>query len=167
MIEHAESTLRRMETLSIPEPNTGCFLWLGCVKRHGYGVVGVKRSGRTGRSGWRSEAAHRVAWELANGPVPPGLFVLHTCDQPGCINPKHLYVGTQFDNMQDSVRRKRSISSKPMCKRGHQLSGPNLKTYMNYGLPTRHCRECVRINERARNARNKAVRVIAQSKRAV
>lgn len=73
-----------------------CWLWKGHRDHGGYG--------RFTRDG-RSATAHRTAWELANGPVPGGLMVLHHCDVRACVNPAHLYVGTASDNMRDGVSR--------------------------------------------------------------
>lgn len=78
-----------------------CWPWLRSVDRCGYGKFQV---------GARSnDVAHRVAWRLVNGPVPEGLYVLHHCDNPPCVNPRHLYTGTQFDNMHDAVVRGRHV----------------------------------------------------------
>lgn len=124
----------KLETGSIPEPNTGCFLWLGDINKDGYG--GVRHRGR-------SLLAHRAAWEDKYGPPPAGKYVLHTCDQPCCINTNHLYIGTQSDNMRDAVRRGRNQNTKKThCKRGHPLSGKNLYSYTNKGRPARCCYAC-------------------------
>lgn len=77
----------------IPEPNTGCWLWEGSVWRGGYGSVWNGHGGVIG--------AHRRAWEIAKGPIPAGMLVLHKCDVPLCINPDHLFLGAQVDNMAD------------------------------------------------------------------
>lgn len=76
----------------IPEPNTGCWLWLGGSVRAGYGHFPLRG---------RMVLAHRFAWAEAHGPVPPGLFVCHRCDNPPCCNPAHLFLGTARDNMRD------------------------------------------------------------------
>lgn len=65
----------------------------------GYGVVS--------KNGQRLGQAHRVSWELTNGPIPPGLLICHKCDNPPCINPDHLFMGTQGDNMKDMMKKGR------------------------------------------------------------
>lgn len=84
-----------------PEPNSGCHLWTASVNRLGYGTITVNRKLRR---------AHRVAWELAHGPIPAGKMVLHRCDVRGCVNPSHLFLGTQTDNMRDMARKGRGRS---------------------------------------------------------
>ena len=76
----------------------GCWLWRAAKNKHGYGLFSV--SGR-------STLAHRVAYELMNGPIPTGRSVMHKCDTPSCVNPDHMRVGTQSDNVQDMVEKGR------------------------------------------------------------
>lgn len=78
-----------------------CWLWTGAVQADGYGIVAV--GGGTGRS----ELAHRWSVQLHEGPIPDGMYVLHHCDNPPCVRPDHLYVGTQNENMQDASTRGR------------------------------------------------------------
>ena len=86
-----------------PDPNTGCWLWGGAGKPpYGYGLL--LRGGR----GSKHDLASRVAYELLIGPIPAGLFVLHKCDVPACVNPEHLYAGTQYENVRDREVRGRS-----------------------------------------------------------
>ncbi len=75
----------------------GCWEWTG-NRSHGYGLVcaGKKRVG-----------AHRRSWEMANGPVPAGMWVLHKCDNPPCVRPDHLFLGHQKDNEADKVAKGR------------------------------------------------------------
>ena len=75
-----------------------CWTWTGGHTHRGYGMFTIARKVRT---------ASRVAWELTNGPIPAGLGVLHSCDNPACVNPSHLRIGTQLDNMADMIERGR------------------------------------------------------------
>jgi hypothetical protein len=86
--------------MSKSEEDDGCWLWVGGHRdREGYGIV--KLDGLNQR-------AHRVAWKLAHGLIPPGLCVLHRCDNPPCIRPDHLFVGTVGDNNRDRSRKGRT-----------------------------------------------------------
>ena len=90
----------------VAKTQDGCWVWTAnCIKdRHGrkrYGLLGA------GRRGEGMLYAHRVAWELHHGLVPEGLLVLHRCDNPQCVRPDHLFLGTQYDNMQDMIHKGR------------------------------------------------------------
>ena len=99
---HRRSLWDRFYDKVMPEPNTGCWLWIGAVKELNYGVIGL------GRRDEGTAKAHRVSWELHKGPIPQGMCILHRCDQPMCVNPNHLFCGTLSDNMQDCVRKGRN-----------------------------------------------------------
>jgi hypothetical protein len=81
-----------------------CWEWQAGLFRDGYGKFGMG-----GHSG-RKVAAHRVAWELTNGLIPTGQFVLHRCDNTKCCNPGHLFLGTQAANLEDMTRKGRRAS---------------------------------------------------------
>jgi hypothetical protein len=89
--------------VEVPAGFTGCWLWTGALTRSGYGRMAVNEYGEPKRLA----QAHRVAWELFNGSIPEGLNVLHQCDTPPCVNPGHLFLGTQADNVADMVTKGR------------------------------------------------------------
>ena len=94
------SVSARLARLSIPEPNSGCWLWLGSVFRKGYGKI--KIDGVTYQ-------AHRIAWAERHGPISCEQYVCHKCDVSSCINPDHLWIGGHADNMADMTRKKRRL----------------------------------------------------------
>ncbi len=78
---------------------TGCIEWEKARYANGYGKVGI---------GGKTKYAHRVAYELEYGPIPDGMCVMHSCDNPPCINPDHLSVGTHADNVRDKTEKGRT-----------------------------------------------------------
>lgn len=83
-----------------------CWPWIGARNSQGYGIIQQWNYDTHPRSAIRV-AAHRLSWELHRGPIPDGLFVCHSCDNPPCVNPAHLFVGTHQDNMDDRTRKGR------------------------------------------------------------
>lgn len=83
-----------------------CWCWNGALMPQGYGIFHVGRS-------WNAsprrvvDYAHRIAWRLTNGPIPKSMNVLHSCDNRRCVNPRHLRLGTQKENVSDMLSRKR------------------------------------------------------------
>lgn len=82
-----------------------CWPWMAARLPRGYGITSINRKNRL---------SHRVAYALTHGDVPTGFFVCHSCDNPPCCNPSHLWVGTQMDNMKDMSRKSRGGAN-----RGH------------------------------------------------
>lgn len=99
---------KRFESFVMPEPNTGCWLWSGSLVTKGYGAF---------RLNGKSVMAHRVSYKMYNGEI--GLMhVLHKCDCPSCVNPDHLFLGTDTDNKIDMENKGRRVrgSLSPMSK---------------------------------------------------
>lgn len=87
----------------IPEPYSGCWLWTGAAGER-YGQIRINRN--------LIQPAHRVSYGLFRGEIPAGLNVCHRCDTPCCVNPAHLFLGTQLDNVRDSVHKGRANRAK-------------------------------------------------------
>lgn len=115
---------------SIPEPNTGCWLWLGSLNDKGYAKTGAK-SPRTG---------HEVAANLRRGPVPPGMERDHICNVRCCVNPDHVRYLTHADNLRRIIH-----LPKEVCPHGHLMVGENVRhTATAKGTTLRKCRTCDR-----------------------
>lgn len=94
---------------------TGCWWWMGAYNRAGYGRTHVIPEPNV----VQHLLAHRVAWQLANGPIPRGLLVRHRCDHPECVNPDHLLLGTDADNIRDRETRGRTARGERSGSRVH------------------------------------------------
>jgi len=135
----------------VPMPN-GCLEWTGAKSKAGYGLI--RHSGHNGKL----VLVHRLAWAIANGPIPKGQFIRHlVCDNPPCVNVEHLKPGTQTDNMRDmSAHGRASGMWKTHCPSGHEYNEKN--TYVKPGTVHRMCRVCNNKSSLARYHRNRLLR---------
>jgi hypothetical protein len=131
----------------------GCWEWTASRQRFGHGTK------------WHNGAVrlvHRIAWEEANGPIPHGLCVLHRCDNPSCVRPEHLFLGTKGDNNVDRNTKGRSRSHNrgiTQCLRGHWYTPEN--THLDR-FGKRSCRTCRAAAQAAYLARRKDANAQAQ-----
>ncbi len=127
-------TLQRFHRMTSPEPTSGCWLWLGTMAKGGYG--GFRLSGES------MITAHRASYKLHRGPIADGLHVCHSCDVKCCVNPAHLFLGTNDDNVRDKMQKGRhkggrqTLSHCPRCDNEYTLL-PSGKTC----IPCRRWRE--------------------------
>lgn len=117
----------------IPEPNSGCWLWLGATMRNGYGELRVDG---------RNRPAHRVAYEALVAPVSARLSMDHLCRVRCCVNPQHLEPVTQRENIMRGEGPEQAgarMRNKTHCPRGHSYAGDNLYVRSD---GRRECRTC-------------------------
>lgn len=84
--------------MKVKSSKDGCWEWIGGCFTRGYGCFS---------SGRRTRQSHRVSWMIHNGAIPDGMFVCHSCDNPKCVRPSHLFLGTAMDNKRDSINKGR------------------------------------------------------------
>lgn len=120
------------------------------MERRGYGQTGTPYMG--------TRHAHRVAWMREHGPVPVGLEIDHTCNNPGCVNLDHLEAVTHQENVAREIQRGRQYNqAKTHCKHGHEFTPENTRVYErpNRSTPMRQCVTCKVAYDKARRARKK------------
>ena len=118
-------------------PEGGCWIWMGYVDSLGYARFQIPKT-------QIMTSAHRASYEAFVGSIPKGLCVLHKCDNPSCVNPTHLFIGTQLDNMRDKCSKGRHSSQKKThCKNGHEFTPENTFIAIDgVNKGRRRCRIC-------------------------
>jgi hypothetical protein len=132
------------------EDTIACWDWTGAINSAGYGsmLVGSRSDGsRT------TMLSHRISWEIHHGPILDGLHVLHHCDRRQCVNPDHLFLGTNKDNMADRDAKGRCRagvrnSEKTHCPRGHAYDQYNTRVYSGH----RACIACCQARDAAKTS---------------
>jgi hypothetical protein len=121
--------------------DNGCWVWKGWVNpQWGYGFMSYRNKS------WR---LHCLMWTLTRGPIPKGMVIRHTCDNPPCCNPLHLEIGTHRDNVHDRMKRGRDHKSNVThCPMGHEYAGEHLQLDKS---GYRHCKTCSRIKQRIKS----------------
>jgi hypothetical protein len=134
-----------------PEPTSGCWLWSGRYAEGGYGVIDMLRV---------PVLAHRFSWIIFRGPIPDSVLACHKCDNPACVNPDHMFLGSPKDNMQDCLTKGRFTPAViKVCKYGHPFNDENTyvtKTGIRVGH--RSCRACGRRRTSKYQKRKRASR---------
>jgi len=116
---------------------SGCWEWLASKDKGGYGRYHVGNF----------LTAHRFSYWAFIGDIPTGMFVLHQCDNRGCVNPDHLLIGTQKDNAQDMINKGRGFNQKKThCKYGHKFTKENTQRRNDSRNNSRVCAECHRVD---------------------
>lgn len=135
------------------QPGFDCWDWTGACDAYGYGMLNIRlESGQ-----WHQARAHRIAFALCCGVVPRDLCVCHACDNRRCVNPSHLFLGTDADNVRDKESKGRGIrpgALKTHCPKGHPYDEANTYLIPSKGGFRRDCRACRRSANLAWIARN-------------
>ncbi len=135
----------RIAARTITDPVTGCIVWQGYLYDKGYGQIWIAR---------KKQRVHRVAYELANGPIADGLVLDHLCRNRACCNPKHLEAVTHRVNILRGEGASALAVAKTHCIRGHELNETNALIAKG----RRQCRLCLKARRRVhRKSRAKGV----------
>ena len=142
--------VQKIDWIGWTEDESGCWIWNGRRDRDNYGLIDDLRGVPV--------AVHRVAYGKWVQAVPDGKLLMHSCDNPPCINPAHLSIGTQLDNLGDMSEKGRAWNQqKTHCAQGHEFSAENTKVWIKpNGRPGRKCIQCMRDSARRQAAKRVA-----------
>jgi hypothetical protein len=139
-------SITEFERRTMPITESGCWIWMSTIGRNGYGSL-IRNQKNIGY-------AHRLSWLLYRGPIPDGLNVLHRCDVPICVNPDHLSLGTQAENIRDMLRKDRHPTLKSEEKfRGASFYGGKWNAYITIKGKSKHIGRFATRDEAAAAAR--------------
>lgn len=131
-LETPQQVMAYIESQTMPIPECGCMVWMATLNCKGYGRIQVNK---------RNRPAHRVAYEIKNGPVPDDLHLDHLCRVRSCCNPDHLEPVTCRENVLRGVGRSAINAKKTHCPRGHPLTPGNLLSH-SAARGARSCKKC-------------------------
>lgn len=141
----ADYMAERQRVAAAPESRPGlgaCIEWIGTRYNNGYGAVGIRTH--------HKQLAHRLAYELANGPIPEGMVVDHLCRNRACVNASHLEIVTNEENLRRGLGFRLRNGMDAKCIHGHDYTPEN--TYINPNDPSdRRCRTCARLRQLTRS----------------
>ena|SRR3990167_10446152 len=131
-VKHTSETLRNQILTRHAVNENGCWLWTGRKDRRGYSCIRFENKAHKG---------HRVSYQLFIGEIPEGMCVCHRCDTLNCVNPYHLFLGTQKDNMRDCLLKGRYANSKGDSNPNHKLTKDQvifIRKSVQSGVTIRH-----------------------------
>ncbi len=151
MLDLNNEQMKRFEAKFTKKGTNQCWLWSAATVQNGYGQVRFKN---------KAYLAHRASYLLYTGNIPSGMKVCHSCDNRLCVNPNHLWLGTQKDNLHDMWSKKRGRGNNKVltkCKKGHEFTEENTSTvtkkvktvFGGYIKRTyKRCKECHKIRNK-------------------
>lgn len=137
-----------------PRGTNGCWQWIGGSCPLGYGRFFIGGKGFKKYTG-----PHRFSYETFVGPIPAGRVIDHLCRNPSCVNPDHLEAVTVRENTLRGIGLTARLAQQTHCKRGHELSGDNVRLVFRGNTRMRHCRACQQVRPRPYLERQKAARL--------
>lgn len=136
-----DSLIERFEAKCYPEPNSGCWLWIGSIRSNGYGQIFVGK--KSDKSNYPAQA-HRVSYTLFRGPIPKGMVLDHKCRNKVCVNPDHLDPVSNAENVRrgnPGMHMKYKSAAATACRNGHPRTSEN--TYRRQQDGAIVCKDCV------------------------